>query len=90
MPTAVRTASRDEIRRPLQAGATRLEIRCPFPAVVPKVLHPTTQAGQPRDPHVALLAIESVPADSAKTTGNQQLSEWLSLSTDQLPPLRLQ
>jgi hypothetical protein len=82
-------ASRDEIRRQLQDGAKRLEIRCPFPEVVQKVLRTTTKKGKPREPHVALLAIEYVPADSAKTTGNQQLSEWLSLSTDQLPPLRI-
>ena len=82
-------ASRDELGRQLQAGAKRLERRCPFPEVVQKVLHATTKQGKPREPKVALLEIEYLPADSATTAGHQQLSEWLSLPLDQLPPLRL-
>ena len=45
--------------------------------------------GKPREPNVALLEIEYVPADSAQTAGHQQLSELLSLPPDQLPPLRI-
>ena len=82
-------ASRQELRRQLQAGAKRLELRCPFPEVVQKVLRATTKQGKPREPKVALLEIEYVPADRATTAGAQQLSELLSLPTDQLPPLRL-
>jgi len=82
-------ASRDELGRQLQAGAKRLEIRCPFPEVVQKVLHATTKQGQPREPKVALLEIEYEPADSATIAGPQQVAELLSLPTDQLPPLRI-
>ena len=82
-------ANRDELARQLQAGAKRLEIRCPFPEVVQKVRQATAKKGQPREPKVALLEIEYVPADSAPTAGSPQLSELLSLPLDQLPPLRL-
>ena len=82
-------ASRDELARQLQAGAKRLEIRCPFPDVVQKVRHATTKQGRPREPQVALLEIEYVPADSAKTTGSQQLAQWLCRLPDQLPPLHM-
>ena len=82
-------ASRDELARQLQAGAKRLELRCPFPEVVKKVLHATTKKGKPREPKVALLEIEYEPADSAKTAGHQQLAELLSLPTDHLPPRRI-
>jgi hypothetical protein len=82
-------ASRQELCRQLQAGAKRLEIRCPFPEVVQKILHATRKKGKPREPKVALMEIEYVPADSAHTAEHQQLSEWLSLPPDQLPPLRL-
>ena len=68
-------ASRQELCRQLQAGAKRLEIRCPFPEVVQKVLHATRKQGKPREPKVALLEIEYVPADSAQTAEHQQLSE---------------
>lgn len=82
-------ANRHELCHQLQTGAKRLELRCPFPEVVQKVLHATTKQGQPREPTVALLEIEYLPADSSKTAGNQQLSELLSLPPDQLPRLRI-
>jgi hypothetical protein len=83
-------ASQQELCRQLQAGAKRLEIRCPFPEVVQKVLRAPTTQGKPREPMMALLEIEYLPADSSKTAGPQQLSARLSRPTDQLPPLRLQ
>ena len=82
-------ANRQELCHQLQAGAKRLELRCPFPEVVHKVLQATTRQGKPREPKVALLEIEYLPADSAQTAGPQQLCELLSLPTDQLPPLRI-
>lgn len=82
-------ASREELSRQLQAGAKRLELRCPFPEVVQKVRQATAKKGQPREPTVALLEIEYGPADSSQPDGRQQLSELLSLRTDQLPPLRI-
>ena len=78
-----------ELARQLQAGAKRLEIRCPFPEVVQKVRQATTKQGKPREPTVALLEIEYGPADSSQWDGRQQLSELLSLPPDQLPPLRI-
>jgi hypothetical protein len=82
-------ACRQALCRQLQAGAKRLAIRCPFPEVVQKVLHATTQKGKPREPHVTLLEIEYLRADRSTTAGHEQLSELLSLPQDQLPPLRL-
>jgi hypothetical protein len=82
-------ASQQELCRQLQAGAKRLEIRCPFPEVVQKVRQATAKQGQPREPKVALLEIAYLPADSATTVGQQQLSDLLSLPTDQLPPVRI-
>lgn len=82
-------ASRHELGRQLQAGAKRLELRCPFPEVVQKVLHATTKKGKPREPMMALLEIEYVPTDTSQTDGRPQLAELLSLPLDQLPPLRL-
>lgn len=85
----VDTASHQELCRQLQAGAKRLEIRCPFPEVVQKVLNATSKKGKPHEPTVALLEIEYLPAASSTTAGNQQLSELLSLPQDPLPPLRI-
>jgi hypothetical protein len=87
-PLPLDAARRDELCRQLQAGAKRLALRCPFPEVVQQVLQATTKQGTPREPKVALLDIESLPADRATPAGPQQLSEWLSLPPDQLPPLR--
>ena len=80
-------ANRQELCQQLQAGAKRLEIRCPFPEVVQKVRQATAKQGKPREPPVALLAIASLAADCAQTTGSQQRSDLLSLPPDQLPPL---
>jgi hypothetical protein len=82
-------ASQQELCRQLQAGAKRLELRCPFPEVVQKVLQATTKQGKPREPKVALLELESLPADSSTTAEHQRLSTWLALPPDQLPPLRI-
>jgi hypothetical protein len=43
-------ANRQDLCRQLQAGAKRLEIRCPFPEVGQKVLRATTTQGQPPEP----------------------------------------
>ena len=84
-------ASRHELGRQLQAGAKRLELRCPFPEVVQKVLQATTKKGTPREP------IDGAPGDRAcarptdsQPDGRPQLSERLSLPLDQLSPVRLQ
>jgi hypothetical protein len=82
-------ADRHALGRQLQAGAKRLELRCPFPEVVQKVLHATTKQGKPREPTMALLEIEYAPADSSQPDGRPQLSELLSLPSDQLPPGRI-
>ena len=82
-------ASQQELGRQLQAGAKRLEIRCPFPEVVQKVRQATAKQGTPREPKVALLEIEYLPADRAKTDERPQVAELLSLPPDQLPALRI-
>ena len=85
----VEEARRDALARQRQAGATRLEIRCPFPDVVQQVRQATPKQGKPREPTVALLESEDGPADSSPCDGRQQLSERLSRPPDQLPPRRL-
>lgn len=82
-------ADRQALGRQLQAGAKRLELCCPFPEVVQKVRQATAKQGKPREPKVALLEIEPLPAARATTAGQQKLSELLSLPADQLPPLRI-
>jgi hypothetical protein len=82
-------ADRQALCHQLQAGAKRLELRCPFPEVVQKVLRATTKQGKPREPTVTLLELEDRPVDRPKLAGAQQLSELLSLPADQVPPLRI-
>jgi len=81
-------ASRQELCRQLQGGAKRLELRCPFPEVVQKVRQATPKQGNPREPKVALLEIEYLPADRAEPPGRAQVAELRALCPDQLPPLR--
>ena len=80
-------ANRQELCQQLQAGAKRLESRCPCPAVGQKVRQATAKQGKPREPKVARLEIEYLAADCAQTTGSQQLSDLLALPPDQLPPV---
>ena len=82
-------ADRDALGRQRHAGATRLALRGPVPAVVHKVRQATTTQGTPREPTVALLEIESPPAERVKTTGAQPRSARLSLPIAQRPPRRL-
>ena len=97
VPTSVRTASSSRWMRPagkssadqLQAGAKRLEIRCPFPEVVQKVLQTTTKKGKPREPTWRSWRSSICPPTAPRRPSTQQLSELLSLPPDQLPPLRI-
>jgi hypothetical protein len=82
-------AHRQERGQQLQAGATRLELRCPVPDVGQKVRQATAKPGQPREPTVALLERAYWPPDTAPPTGSQPLSAWLSLPPDHVPPLRI-
>lgn len=82
-------ASRQELGLQLQAGAKRLQILCPFPEVRAKVLAATTKKGEPREPKVALLEVELLPADRSKSPGRQRLAQLLGLPEDELPPLRI-
>lgn len=82
-------AERQELCRQLQEGAKRLQILCPFPEVVQKVLQATTKKGQPHVPKVVLLEMESLPAESSETTGRQRLAGLLGLPLEQVPPMRI-
>ena len=83
-------ADRQEPGLQLQEGAKRLQIVCPFPEVVQKVLQATTKKGQPHVPRVALLEVEFLPAESSETTGRQRLAGLLGLPLEQVPPVRIQ
>jgi len=82
-------AHRQELCQQLQAGAKRLQILCPFPEVVSKVLAATTKKGEPHEPKVALLGVEYEPADCSNSPGRRLLAELLSVPEEQLPPLRI-
>jgi hypothetical protein len=82
-------AARQALCRQLQSGAKRLELRCPFPEVVQKVLQATTKKGHPREPMMALLEVEDAPPNTSQPNGRPSLSELLSLPPDELPPLRI-
>jgi hypothetical protein len=82
-------ADRQALGRQLQAGAKRLELRCPFPEVVHKVLQATTKQGKPREPTMALLEVAEASTATGQVDGRPQLGELLSLPQDQLPPLRI-
>ena len=72
-------ANRQELCRQLQEGAKRLQIVCPFPEVVQKVLQATTKKGPPHEPKVALLEVEDLPTDSSPMAGRQRLAHLLGL-----------
>jgi hypothetical protein len=82
-------ASRQALCEQLQSGAKRLQLRCPFPAVVAKVRQLTAKTGKPREPMVALLEVEYVANESTLNNGNEQVAELLALPHDVVPPLRL-
>ena len=44
-------ADRQALGEQLQSGAERLQLTCPFPAVVAKVREATAKKGRPKDPH---------------------------------------
>lgn len=80
-------ADRQALGEQLQSGATRLQLTCPFPEVVEKVREATAKKGAPKDPKVALLAIETVPEDQASTAQRQHVATLLGLGQDEVPPL---
>jgi hypothetical protein len=82
-------ADRQALGEPLQSGAKRLELTCPFPETVAKVREATAKKGTPKDPKVALLEIETVPEDKASTPQRQHVASLLGLPQDEVPPLRL-
>jgi hypothetical protein len=82
-------ADRQALGEQLQSGAKRLELPCPFPAVVEKVREATANKGAPKDPKVALLEIETVPEDKTSTEQRQHVATLLGLSPDEVPSLHL-
>jgi hypothetical protein len=82
-------AARQALGEPLQSGARRLQLSCPFPDVVEKVRQATGKRGTPTDPTVALLELEHVPKDQASHQDRQQVAALRGLPHDQLPELRL-
>lgn len=86
----INEAARQALGEQLQGGAQRLHITCPFPDVVDKVRQATAKGGTPKDPKVALLAIETVPEDKAEMSHRQHVAQLLGLPEAEVPPLRLQ
>ena len=82
-------AGQQALRDQLHSGAKRLELPCPFPAVVDTVREATAKTGPPRDPKVALIKIETAPDGAASRTDRQQVAVLLGLPADQVPPVRL-
>jgi len=82
-------AARQALGEQLKGGAQRLRITCPFPDVVDQVHQATAKTGSPKDPKVALLDIETVPADQGETSHRQHVAERLGLSEAEVPALCL-
>jgi hypothetical protein len=82
-------ASRQELRCQLHNGAKRLQLTCPFPAVVAKVRQATANTGPPKEPKMALIEIEDAPPTGAATADRHQVTALLGLPEDQVPSLRL-
>jgi cytochrome c1 len=82
-------ADRQALGAQLQSGAKRLELTCPFPEAVAKVREATAKKGPPQDPKVALLEIETVPADQTSPPQRQHVATLLGLPQDEVPPLRI-
>ena len=82
-------ASRQELCRQLHSGAKRLQLLCPFPAVVDKVRQATAKTDKPQDPKVTLLEIKEAPPGPAANPDRQQVATLLSLPEDEVPALRL-
>jgi len=82
-------ADRQALGEQLQGGAKRLQLTCPFPEVVEKVREATAKKGDPKEPKVALLEIETVAEKQASTTHRQHVADLLGLPQDEVPPLRI-
>jgi hypothetical protein len=81
--------SRQDICQQLQSGAKRIQITCPFPEVVQKVISATGNKGNPREPKVALLEVEYLSSDNAETSDRQCLADLLDLPEADIPHLRI-
>jgi len=82
-------AGRQALCEQLHSGAKRLQLTCPFPAVVAKVREATAQKGNPQDPKVSLIEIEEVANRAAVRSDRQQLATLLGLPHDEVPPVHL-
>lgn len=83
------TAGQQALRDQLQSGAGRLQLTCPFPDVVEKVRAATAKTGAPRDPKMALLALEVLSDTATSSSDRQQVAALLGLPHEHLPPVRL-
>jgi hypothetical protein len=82
-------ASCQELCPQLLNGSKRLQLTGPFPDVVEKVRQATAKKGLPKDPQVALLAIEEVPQGHASSPDRQPVATRLGLPADHVPAVRL-
>jgi hypothetical protein len=64
---------RQALQEQLTSGAKRLQITCPFPETVAKVRKATAKKGDPKDPTVALLEIETVSEAQASESQRQHV-----------------
>jgi hypothetical protein len=78
-----------ELRDQWHSGAKRLQLPCPFPAVVATVREATAKQGNPRDPQVTLIEIAHVPDGAASSADRLQVATLLGLPADQVPPVHL-
>ena len=80
---------RRQLVEQILSGAKRLQITCPFPETVEKVLKATKKKGSPVEPKVALLEIEYLPASSDRKTDTARVARLLGAMDGELPPLRI-
>jgi hypothetical protein len=82
-------AGQQELRHQFHSGAKRLQLTCPFPAVVAKVRQATAKKGTPQDPKVTLREIEDVADRPALRSDRHQIATLLGLPEDKVPAVRL-
>jgi len=82
-------SGRQELGHQRHSGATRLQLTCPFPAVVDKVHKATATKGNPVPPQGTLRALDNAPQAQASHPDRHQVATLLGLSEAKGPHLRL-
>ena len=80
---------RHQLLEQVLSGVKRLQITCPFPETVEKVLKATGKKGSPVEPKVALIEVEYLPVSSTRNEDTVRLAKLLADQDGRLPPVRI-